>query len=725
MIPHNPQQSYTGRLGLSRPQSISGSAMPISIQLQPSASLVTTKSEVNTEQSKQASINAVASSASLVSGLSGHIKNAFEAAKQARLSSGIDDLLISCLNMVNGNYDPTTLARIRAATPGGSEVFMMLADVKSRACASILRSTMIPAGQDKPWSISPSPVPDLPQEVQVQVVEQVFNEVTQVIQSNGANAVSEQEIDIRLDQLEKKVKSELMKVAKEDCLRMEKHIDDQLTEGKFYDAFADFLTDISIFPTAFIKGPVVRNRPRLIWKNNGGPNAVPAVEKMPRREYYRLSPFDSYPSPGAKHIQDGYFCEHHRLRRSQLNTMIGVSGFKDSEILAVLDEYGRGGLRNWLASDFQRAQAEGRPNEDTDPDPVIDALEYWGFAQGRDLISWGMSDKIISNPLLDYQITAWLIGTHVVMARLNPQPMGARPYFSESYSKKTDSVWGKSPPMLMKDTQNICNAVARALLNRMAFASGPITEIFWDRLAPGEDPTAIKPWMLIKTKSDVTGRASSKAVYLTDIDPRSEVFLTVYKYFFNQASEQTGIPNYIYGDNTGDQAHKTSSGLSMLLNNANALMRDVIFNIDKSVIKPIIYNHWLNIMLYDSDVPKNGDVFVKARASEYLIEQEQLQIRRNEALLTTNNPWDMRIIGDRGRAAMLRDGFKAMKMDVDDILPSDDEMSQREQNVINQLMARVQELEGMVGSQGMMDGGGQQPNDKKPNQNGNQLNLMQ
>ena len=653
---------------------------------------------VNTVRKEQAS--------PLLTGLVGHVKTAWEAAKNGRQTNGVDDLLVTCLNLKRGKYDSNTLAKIRAATPGGSEVFMMLTNVKSRACEAILKSTYS-SGVDKFWRTDPTPIPELPQAHEVKINEQIIGELTQFIVQNGEQAITDQNIDDYRDEIRAKALKQTIKDAKLESRRIDQQIEDQLVQGKFYDAFSEFITDISTFPTAFLKGPVIRSRPRIVWTEDQNGNSVPGVEIKPAREYYSPNPFDIYPSPGAKNLQDGDLCERHRLRRADLVAMIGVKGYKEDAIRAVLKEYGRGGLRTWLASDTRRAFAEGRPDEIKDPEPQIDAVEYWGSAQGSQLIEWGMDKKSIPDPESDYQINAWLIGNYLIMARLNPHPLNRRPYYSASYSTTNDSIWGESPPMLMKDTQNICNAVARALLNRMAWASGPIAEIFMDRLAPGEDPTNLKPWMLLKTKSDVTGRASSKALYITDMDPHSDIFLKVYDYFFKQASEQTGIPNYAYGQGDSSQSHKTSSGLAMLMNATNTLLRNVVLGIDNRVVKEVIREHHLNIMLYDQDVPKAGDINIIARASEYLLAQEQMQLRRNEALESTNNPWDERIIGDKGRAAMLRENFKSLKYDVGEIVPDADSMEQREREMMQQLIARIEELEAQVGAE--LGGGGASP----------------
>jgi hypothetical protein len=97
--------------------------------------------------------------------------------------------------------------------------------------------------------------------------------------------------------------------------------------------------------------------------------------------------------------------------------------------------------------------------------------------------------------------------------------------------------------------------------------------------------------------------------------------------------------------------------------------------IDTNVIKKTVYDTWTNILIKD-DVDYKGDINVIARASEYLIVAEQLQARRNEWLMATNNPTDMAIIGMDGRAKVLRESSKILKMQ-ENIVPSEAEMEMR------------------------------------------------
>lgn len=290
-----------------------------------------------------------------------------------------------------------------------------------------------------------------------------------------------------------------------------------------------------------------------------------------------------------------------------------------------------------------------------------------------------MDRKKIGDPADPVPVTAILIGRWVVMARINDDPLGRKPYYAASFESSTDSLWGIAPPELMEDCQRVCNATARALVNNMAIASGPQVEIHRDRLDAGENIEKLYPWKIWKTKSDPMGK-NREAVHFYQPNPLTAALLEVYEYFFAQAGEQLGVPAYEHG--IGAQAGgagKTAHGLSMLMNAASRIIKDAIMGIDSNVIKKVVYDTWTHVLLQD-DFDYQGDINVVARASEYLIVAEQLQARRNEWLMATNNPTDMAIIGMDGRAKVLRESSKILKMQ-DDIVPT-------QQEIETQLMAQ-------------------------------------
>jgi len=646
----------------------------------------------------------------VLSSLAGHVRKCWQAARQAKQPIEAD--LLKALRQRKGEYDPDILRKIQAQ--GGSEIFIKLTDVKCRAAEAWLKDGLMPPGE-RPWSADPTPVPDLPMDLQERVafaVKKNYDEAIMLQQATG------QEVDINPDELFEAVRDELSKEldeqAKEDSDRLEREIDDELVEGNWYQAVKNVIYDIVTFKTGFIEGPIIRNKKKLEWAEIEDGGSTPVVSEGFTREYYRVSPFDCYPSPGAKTIQDGYFIIRKRLSRRDLNDMIGVEGFDENAIRSVLDLYGRGGLREWLVNDIDRAELENRHDENQNPEGSIDILKLWGSIQGRMLREWGMSEEEIPDADIDYDAICYLCGPFVLSARLNSHPLGKRNVFSASFVESNDSIWGQGVPELMEDISSICQGCARAIVNNMALSSGPQVWVDQSRMPPGSKVTDIFPLKVWSFEADDTGRTGTNVpMGFFQPKPIVDTLLKLYDYYFKQASEVTGIPAYIYGSENVGGAGRTASGLSMLMNAAAKSLRAVIGNIDMGIIKPSIEEHHLHIMLNEPE-KAGGDINILARASEYLIMMEQLQIRRAEFLASTNNPTDLQIMGLEGRAEVLREAARSLKMNVDRIVPERDDILATKQD--NQLQLMLQNIAGalnipvqylMQAAQGGMGAGGQ------------------
>ena len=350
-------------------------------------------------------------------------------------------------------------------------------------------------------------------------------------------------------------------------------------------------------------------------------------------EWERVDPFMAYPAPHSTNIEDGFFIQRHRLTRGALNQLRGVEGYSDDAIVAVLDEHGRGGLNEWLFIDSAKAQAEGKSPAGVmaNPDVTIDAIQFWGSVQGKMLIEWGMKEEQVPDPTKEYNCEVWLIGQWAIKSTLNPDPMGRKPYFKTSYENVPGVFWGNSVTDLCEDVQTQCNVAARAIANNMGIASGPQVNVNVDRLPTGEDITQMYPWKIWQTTSDPYGSSAAPVSFFAPPMVAGEL-MQIYTFFSGIADEHTGIPRYMAGDATGSGALRTSSGMSMLMNNAGKSIKHVIGNIDQNVIKPLIERLYFYNMRYGDDPALKGDVAVLAQGANSLVVKENQQQRMNEFL---------------------------------------------------------------------------------------------
>lgn len=637
-----------------------------------------------------------ANNSELITSLSALIRKHWSLAKRAK--EPVEREMLDAVRARRGEYDPDKLQKIRQQ--GGSEIYMMMFATKARQLKALLSDVLVGDGTDKPWSVRPSPKPQLP----ASVVGEIYTEINQVTQAamQAGQPMSVGEVRQRLLDMKAEAERRVMEIAREEASDAETVIEDVLFEGGFLQALDEFLDDLAVFKTAIIKGPVVRMSNELTWSTgpDGRPSAL--VQQKVKRFYERVDPFMIYPAPWAKNVHDAFLIERHKLSRSVLSAMIGVEGYKEEAIRAVLDEHGTGGLREWLSVDTEKAHAEGREHgvQDLLDSDLIDALQYWGSVSGKMLREWGMTEEEVPDESKEYEVECWLIGTWVIKAVLNPEPMNRRPYYTDGFSRIPGAFWHNSLFDVVRDCQDMCNAAARALSNNLGIASGPQVYMLTDRLAQGEDVTEMYPWKLWQMTSDPAGANTDPIKFFQPSSHASEL-MGVFEKFSQLADEYAGIPRYAVGMGGAEGgAGRTASGLSMMLGNASKQIKSVISSLDFNVTGPCVERTYQHILMYSPEYELAGDLQIKARGAVSLVARDAAQVRVNEFLMATGNPVDMEIIGRDGRAELLRHAAKNLDLNTDKVVPTATTLRQRDTLMQQQAATAQQQLppQGQTGS---------------------------
>lgn len=648
----------------------------------------------------------------VVSSLSGMIRKHWTIAKRAK--EPIEREMLTAVRSKRGEYDPDKLAEIKKQ--GGSEIYMMIFATKARQMKALLTDVMIGTGSEKPWTLNPSPKPELPPTSKNQIMQAVYEQVMQAEMMGMPMSVAD--VRQRMVDMKAEVENRIMEEARREAERAEVEIEDMMVEGGYLNALDEFLDDLTTFKTAFIKGPVVRMVPTMKWEQGPDGAFVPKVTTAPKAQYERVDPFNMYPAPWAKNVHDAFLIERHKLSRTALNSLRGVEGYSDDAIKAVLDAHGTGGLHEWLQVDTERAHAEGRENATTDlmSADLIDALQYWGSVSGKTLREWGMSAEEVQDEAKEYEVEAWLIGSWVIKAVINPDPLMRRPYYSDGFSRVPGAFWHNSLFDVVRDCQDMANGAARALSNNLGIASGPQVYVMVDRLAQGEEVTEMYPWKLWQMTSDPMGTNAEPIKFFQPSSHAAEL-MGVFEKFSQLADEYSGIPKYMAGIGGGEGgAGRTASGMSMMINNASKQVKQTTSSIDMNIIAPSVERTFQFCLQYKPELALQGDLNVKARGALSLVTKEAAQVRTNEFLAATANPIDMQILGLEGRAELLRHATKRLDISGDKVVPSETVVKQRAAVAMVQ-----QQQQAMAEAQGAAQGGRPQG---KPKQQGGGQELM-
>jgi hypothetical protein len=502
-----------------------------------------------------------------LSQLSAHVRKCWEAGKTAKRS--IEAQMLKNLRQIKGEYESDKLAAIRSI--GQPEVFVMTTDTKCRAAQAWVKDILFPP-DETPWDIRPTPIPELSPEIEATIKQKFLMKALaaayqEVALAGGGTLDPQAVINNMQDQMPdvmNGVRLVLEKKSKEICANMKKKIDDQLTEGNWYQALDDTVFDIISSLAGIIKGPVfVKEKKRTPKVNPQTGKVTISIEEVIVPKYSYASPFDIYPAPNSNDIDDLWLIHHIHLTPRELNSLIGAPGFDDDEIRAVLEEHRAGGLKEWTAVSLEVKLLE---NKDSSADynyEKIDALEYWGSVQGKALLEWGIKPLLIDDPMKDYDVCCWLIGRHVIKAMLNPDPLGQKPFSKASFVEKPNCFWGSGLPQVVSDLQGVLNAIARALVNNVGLASGPQVERNIDRIPSGQSAT-MWPWKVW----DVTdAQMGNSAPALNFYQPQMfvEKLVFAYQHFSKLFDEHSGVPGYVQGNTDVSGAGKALANYEKIL----------------------------------------------------------------------------------------------------------------------------------------------------------------
>jgi hypothetical protein len=399
-------------------------------------------------------------------GLAGYIRTQWNTMVRHRNTiAGWSDRLLQALRTFNGQYDPSKLAEIRRF--GGSEVYCRLIAAKCRGASSLLRDVYL--GADRPWGLTPPDDPPIDPQILQHIQDLVKTEVMTLMEAGQPPTADK--LKERTLQLLKAARDAAKVKAKDQTEIAEDKVDELLTEGGFYKALAEFLTDIPLFPLACIKGPTVRMVTQVQWAGNR-----PVQRAIPKLWWERVSPFDIWITPGVADIEDAQIVERFRITRTDLNDLLDLPGYNTENIRYILEFYGTQGVTDdWDTTDASRAVMESRENPVMNESHMLTGLMFTGNVQGRLLLDQaGFDPADVPDPLRDYSIQAWLIGNYLIKVQLNPSPRRRHNYYVTSWEKVPGTPIGNGLPDIISDLQEVMNATLRSLVNNMCLTGDTV-----------------------------------------------------------------------------------------------------------------------------------------------------------------------------------------------------------------------------------------------------------
>jgi len=605
------------------------------------------------------------------------LKSRFEDYKDSR--SDVEGEWVEDLRSFMGQYDSETLSKI-SSKGDRSTVYVGLTRTKVLAAFSRMTDLLFQPGQHF-FSIEPTPIVKQP------ILEQELTEQAAMEIMEAANVIDPMLVDDLIQSRLEELKEELNEEAGKRVDAMSEVIKDQAGENNLEGKMKDAIMEQVLFGTGAMKAGTLKIERTHRWIKEGDGFAL-IYDESPLPEMEAVSIFDLYPDPFATSMEDMQaIFRRHIITRPQLNDIKDYPGFNADlvdECIMMMPE----GNHEEASHEKQRREI-ANINDSTTTTGKFEVLEFWGSLNGYDLEDAGVEFNESDDLTQEYQANVWVLDDKVIKAQVNPLPGGIIPYFIFPYEKNPHQFWGTGIPRMMRDSQATMNAATRIYLDNIALSSGPMVEVNTDIMASGEDPTELYPWRVFLREG---GDGNQPMVRFYQPQSNSPALVNVIELFRRFADETTALPSYTHGQ-TQSSLNRTATGISILMSNANIVLKSVIKNVDDYLTKPLIraLYDW-NMTWSDNDDIKS-DMRVVAKGSTALVQKEVQSQRLLQFLSLVSNEFDAPMIN---REQLLKDIAKAMDIDPDEVIRSQEDIA-NEQALQQAIQASIQGSQGPGG----------------------------
>ena len=512
-------------------------------------------------------------------------------------------VLRQCYDQYHGILSPTEQKIIDDI---GVDAHVNLSAMKAGVVQSYLAESLIQAGQ-LPWTIQPTPVPDLSESGELMVAQSVQQSVEQGFRGDLRSLVYSLKSEAARKELEH---------AQDIADNMMKLITDQCAEGGWNRAMFGFINNFCVYPYAVLAGPIPTRRVRMQWS---GETLRPKYETF--YEFKSISPWDFWWSPDSPDTQrgTGIFIRQ-RWTRQQLLDAAKMPSYIGENIIKVLDDANRNDFRyHWISNNPE--QTDSQVLSWRDNDTTIDILIHWGYFSGRELSKYGVPG-LEDNEFYNAMVT--MCGRHIIQVLVEKNPtLNKRPVFTASFYTTQDRIPGESIPQRLRDVERCYETCLRYLISNAYYGSAPITEADYARVSKymsDEDIGRIIPGSMYFSDPEL-GNATPAFKYYS-LPNNMAAFQNALIYFMDLADRVTNIPAALHGTAQGSGANRTFRGAAMLQSNAVKAIQSAVFNIDEFVYKPLgelLYNY---NMIYSKDQTVKGDCKIMARGVTALLQKE-------------------------------------------------------------------------------------------------------
>mgnify|MGYP003636006750 FL=1 len=564
---------------------------------------------------------------------------------QVALKQVIETRWLDDVRQYNGRYDNATESQIKNRK--GSTVFANITRHKADSAEARLADMLFPT-DDKNWGIQPTPVPEL-----------------QDMKRTGGNAIGPDgtEVDVASEA------TRLMEEAARRAKAMENEIDDQLNECDYNSEGRDVIHDAVLYGTGILKGPVIEGRYKKSWQNSEGSHALEVVQEIAPCAR-RVSPWDWFPDMSATRLDEAEFqFERHYFTRNELSNIARLPGFNEDAIREVLRSDG-GKRRNSANTYMSQLREISGYSADLSSDNRYEVWEYHGPIDRGDLEASGLD--CCEDELDTITGTVWFCDAKVLKVSLNPLATQEMPYSIFCFSDDDSSIFGVGVPYLLRNTQSVYNSAWRMIMDNSGLSSGPQIVVNRQLIEPADGDWTITPHKIWHLKDKT--RQVHEAFGSFEISSHQGELANILQISRMLADEETSVPAISQGVERG--ASQTAQGMSMLMNNANIVMKRAVKVWDDNVTRKMLRRFYDYNMQFSDKPEIKGDFQIDARGSSALMAREMQMQAMSGLMNLAQSP----AFGPLTKFPELyKMALRQMQIPIGEIIKSDDEIAAEQQ----------------------------------------------
>ena len=459
--------------------------------------------------------------------------------------------------------------------------------------------------------------------------------------------------------------------------QFKKKLEEHFRNIELEENYDDAILEMAILGTAVLKGPIIESRKRLLVSPRtvaGLPVSQldPSINPYEVRETWEPIPiiehaplWEIYFDANARKIEDSIGVIHfRRMLPEQFRQLARLGGYDRDAVY----EAARRATNADESSTRYIQMGDNYMGEQGTKDQRVSALEYWGLVPVAMLMEAGVEIPPGHDPEDSIEALV-VIGADGILCKSCVSPLPRRPFYVGPFKKRPHQIYGMGVAEMMKDSQQMVNSAARIFVDNKAISGNGMVGINLGRIdVKRTKDLAVYPGKAWYVKGNFAPKEAIDTVAFSDVSTGLREMIELFERF---SDEETGIPKYTSGQQD-TFLNKTATGMSMLMTQANIILKTVIKNIDNFWTEPIVeaFYEWF-LEFAESSFGMVIPLRIKATGSDSMIAKELKMENLMKFMQVTAAPQD----------AIFLDRIKLMKeiariLEVETVMRTDGEIKQ-------------------------------------------------